>query len=339
MRISVVVPVHNARATIGPCVAALAAQIRPADVVYLVDNGSTDGTYEWLQERARGEPRLRVLRERKRGPSAARNAALRLVEDGIVAFTDADCVAEADWLERLATAYEDPAVNAVAGGIAGRDPRTLVERYLAMTGFSLPDRALVVRRCTPFVGFPTANLSVRAGVAARLGGFDEQMFVGEDYDLCWRIVRDGGAIVYIPGARVAHIHRASLAAMLARLFAYGAARPRLVGKHFRGRGYLTAGRRAVEFRSPVTFCVNLTSPEKVSLAMLLLSLASPWLLGCLALYWWRLAVNLRRAAQRRGVAPRSEGELLGFTGLHLLEFAASNAGSLSASARFRAFCV
>ena len=339
MRVSVVVPAYNARVTIAQCIIALFRQSRPADAVYVVDNGSTDGTYEWLQERARGEPRLRVLRELKRGPSAARNAALRLAQDGIVAFTDADCVAEVDWLERLAASYEDPAVAAVAGGVAGRDPRTLVERYLTMTGFALPDRALVVRRCSPFVGFPTANLSVRAEVAARLGGFDEQMVLGEDFDLCWRVVRDGGTIVYAPEARVAHIHRSSLGGMLARLFAYGAARPRLVGKHFRGRGYLTAGRRAVEFPSPVTLCVNLTSPEKVSLAMLLLSLVSPWLLGGLALYWWRLAVNLRRAAQRRGVAPRSEGELLGFTGLHLLEFAVSNAGSLSASARFRALCV
>lgn len=339
MRISVVVPAYNARTTIAQCVAALIGQTRPADVIYVVDNGSTDGTYEWLQERARGEPRLRVLRELKRGPSAARNAALRLVNDGIVAFTDADCVAEADWLEQLVASYEDPAVAAVAGGVAGRDPRTLVERYLTMIGFALPDRALLVRRCTPFVGFPTANLSVRSGVAALLGGFDEQMFFGEDYDLCWRVVRDGGAIAYAPAARVNHVHRATLRTMLARLFAYGAARPRLVGKHFRGRGYLTAGGRAVEFPSPVTLCVNLTSPEKVSLVMLLLSLVSPWLLGCLALYWWRLAINLRRVAQQRGVAPRSDGELLGFTGLHLLEFAASNAGSLSSSARFRALCV
>ena len=95
----------------------------------------------------------------------------------------------------------------------------------------------------------------------------------------------------------------------------------------------------IEIRGPSTLFVNLTSPEKVSLALIGLSALSPWTLGFLALYWVRLALLVKRAAQRRGVAVRSLGELTMLTGVHLLQFCASNAGSLIASPRYGVLCV
>ena len=338
-RVSVIVAAYNAAATIELCVAALLDQTHAADVIYVVDNGSADGTYEWLMARVRGEPRLCVLREWKKGQSAARNAAIALVKEGIVAFTDADCVPEPDWLANLVASYRDPEVTAVAGAIGGHRPQTVVERYLSMTGFSLPDREVLLRRCVPLVGFPTANLSVRSEILSALGGFDERMPPGEDYDLCWRVLRQGGTILYAPGARVRHIHRSTLRAMLKRLFEYGAVRPRLMRKHFPGVTYVVAGRRALEFRSPFTLCLNLTSPEKVSLAIILLSMVNPWLLGLLGLYWLRLTLKLGSTARDRGIPARSGCELLGFTALHLMEFSASNMGSLSASPRYGVLCL
>jgi len=339
MKISVVVPVLNARQTMPLCIDALLHQVRLPDAIYVVDNGSTDGTYEWLKERSREEPLLRLLREAKCGPSAARNAALRIVEDGIVAFTDADCVPELQWLDALTAELTEHDVAAVAGSVIGYQPRTLVERYSSIIGYALPDQPCVVHRCSPFVGFATVNMAVRTTVLRRLGGFDEEMITNEDFDLSWRILKEGGTIAYVPHARVAHIYRSSLCAMLKRLFEYGTFRPSLIAKHFRGVALVAIRSHVIEIRGPSTLFVNLTSPEKVSLALIGLSALSPWALGLLALYWVRLALLVKRAAKRRGVAVRSPGELMMLTGLHLLQFCASNAGSLIASPRYGALCV
>lgn len=338
LRTSVVVPAHNAKRTIGLCVDALLRQTRLPNAIYIADNGSTDGTYEWLLERATQEPRLHVLREMTPGAPAARNAALRVIEEGLVAFTDADCVPEPQWLANLAAVYADPAVTAAAGSIVGYQPCTLVDRYLSIIGFSLSERPSVVRRCAPFVGFPTANLSARIDVLRRIGEFDGRMWPAEDYDLCWRMLRAGDVIIYAPEARVGHIHRATLGAMLKRMFEYGAARPKLIRKHFPGIAYAAIGRRNVEMRAPVTVCINLTSPEKVSLILIGLSVVSPWFLGLLAVYWTRLALRLNQAARGQGFNVRPGGLIL-LTALHLLEFCASGAGSAIASLRYGVLCV
>lgn len=335
-RASVVVPAYNVRRTIDLCLDALVGQTKPPDAIYVVDNGSTDGTYERLIERAAREPRLHVLRETKRGQSAARNAAVRLIEEGTVAFTDADCIPEPQWLAGLAAEHTRWNVAAVAGSIVGYEPRTLVERYLSITGFPLPGGTSVVRRYVPSLAFYTGNLSVRIDALRRFGGFDEGMPVSEDSDLCWRLMHAGEAVAYAPHVRVAHFHHSTLRAMLRRLFEYGASQPMLARKYFPGVVYARFARYTLTLRAPVTVCLNLTSPEKVSLALLVLSVASPWFLGLLGLYWVRLAFLLKRMARERGVPVRSLAELAVFTGLHLLDFCATHAGSLIESPRYRA---
>ncbi len=337
--VAVVIPAYNARHLLPACLAALRCQTRAPDAVYVVDNGSADGTWEWLREEALRDPRLRPLRELTPGQAAARNAALSHVRAGVVAFTDADCVPEPAWLERLLGAYGER-VGAVAGYVAGHAPRTVTERYLSVAGFPTPDVPGVLSEFRfPTVVFYTANFSARAEVLHALGGFDEAMPPADDHDLCCRILRAGWRIAYTPEARVGHRHRRQVGAMLRRLFEYGHARPKMLRKNCAGTAYLLVGARVVEWRGGVTACVNLSSPDKVSLALLGLSLWSPWWLGVLGAYWIRTGAHVLRAARRRGVLPRSPWELAAWTGLHLLEFGAVNAGSLAASPRHRVLCV
>lgn len=338
MRISVVVPVYNARRTIARCVDALLRQTRRPDSIYFVDNGSSDGTYEWLQEQAAAASYMHVRREQTRGQAAARNAALRLLDEGIVAFTDADCVPEPEWLAQIAEAYTSPEIAAVSGSISEYEPQTLIERCLAITAFPQPDQATTITAYSPTTVFYTANLSVRVDVLRRFGLFDESMSTGEDLDLCWRILRGGGVIVGAPSACVRHIHRPTLSAALKRQFFYGAGRPRLMRKHFHGVASVMIGRHTITARAPVTICLNLTSPEKISMALIALSVLTPWSLIPLCLYWARLMLLIKHAAQKRNITVRSNIELAIFAGIHLLEFSASSAGSFLASRRHGVLC-
>ena len=112
--VAVIVPAYNAEATIDDCVRSLLELRYPPERAELriVDNGSSDGTIDAL---SRYRDRIVLMRERKRGAAAARNAGVAGTRAEIVAFTDADCVVDPDWLERVVAPLEDARV-AVAGG-------------------------------------------------------------------------------------------------------------------------------------------------------------------------------------------------------------------------------
>ncbi len=86
--ISVIIPAYNVASFIREAVdSALAQTYRDIEVI-VVDDGSTDGSVDTLQDLA--DPRLRVIRELHAGSAAARNTGLRIASGQLVAFLDAD---------------------------------------------------------------------------------------------------------------------------------------------------------------------------------------------------------------------------------------------------------
>ena len=101
--VSVVVPVRNGERTIAACLESLLAQDYPKDKVEIivVDNDSADHTAEIIQR----YPVTYLLEREVRNPGGVRNRGMREVRGDIVAFTDGDCVAVQDWLQRGVAAF------------------------------------------------------------------------------------------------------------------------------------------------------------------------------------------------------------------------------------------
>ena len=175
----------------------------------VVDNGSRDGSWEWLKalERPAGL-HLDVLQEARRGISHARNTGLRRARGEIIAFTDDDCYPGESLLEELLAAFESGEVDYCGGRILLYDPTELPVSIRTGTSTErLAPHSFIV----PGV-ISGANMAFRRSVLERVGEFDVLLGAGaptragEDTDLLFRCAASGCTGMYLPALVVRHHH-------------------------------------------------------------------------------------------------------------------------------------
>jgi mycofactocin system glycosyltransferase len=218
--VSVIVPTKDREAELDECLAALSVLDYPRDryEVIVVDDGSTDGTVAV----AGRYPCHLVSNGRNRGQSYSRNVGVQRASGEILAFLDSDCVAEPHWLRDLSPYFSWPRVAAVGGYVAGYYDRSRLDRYEQVaSSLNMGERLLMAADDPGTFYVPTCNLLVRHAAYAAVGGIREDLRVGEDVDLCWRLRSRGDYLLYVPQGRVRHKHRNRLAAMVRRRAEYG----------------------------------------------------------------------------------------------------------------------
>lgn len=203
-RISVVIPHFNQPEPLARCLASLRAGQRQPDEIIVVDNGSASAPAEVCAR----FPGVKLLAEPTPGPGPARNTGIAAATGGILAFIDADCLADTGWLAAAGAAMAEPA-NTILGGdvrIAYRDPArmTPLEAYESIYAFRM-DRYIAREG---FTG--TGNLVVRRDVLADVGPF-AGIGVAEDRDWGRRATHKGYRIQYVPEMKVYHPARNSVA--------------------------------------------------------------------------------------------------------------------------------
>lgn len=341
--VSVVVPVLNAARTLPACLDALARLDPAPGEIILVDNGSSDGSLSQLQEFARRHQIgvVRALQESRRGAAAARNTGIRTAGGELVAFTDADCSPEQDWLASLVAPFADPVVGAVAGSVGSSPVASILETFSGLYTLRMPGEPSRHRRWTPWSGgFPTANFMARRALLERLAGFDEALVIyGEDYDLCARLYGLGVEIAYTPVARVTHHHRTTLRGMLRQAFGFGRAHPYLLRRHAADGLWLEIPGFFRHWSGfPIHGWVDLAAADKKILMLLCAGLAFPPALWLLPLYALWLARLTHRQAGRAGTQV-SPGVALQLAGLLVAKSAAMTAGRWYGSVKYGALCL
>lgn len=231
LRFSIIVPARNAAGTIDACLASLVRQSYSRDryEVLLVDNASTDRTASIAE--AYGT--VRLLSEEERGAYAARNRALRIARGSIVAFTDADCAPEEDWLARLDEAMGDAATQVVIG----RNLAAATSPGLAVLGeYGHRKDTFVFSSATPALYYGrTNNMAVRRAAFDQVGEFARPPR-GSDTILIRRIVDTYGTrgVRYAPAARVRHLELRRVRDHLKKYYVYGLHSHRYRGRRDRG---------------------------------------------------------------------------------------------------------
>ena len=227
--ISVVVPAWNAAGALPRLLDALAAQTVQHELV-VVDAGSTDGTARLAEEAG-----ATVVAAPRRNRSVARNLGVRAARGDRIAFTDADCLPVAGWLEALGGCLESSPLAAGPVRIdTGAEPN-MAERFDRLWRY--PQERYVA------AGVATsANLGIRRDAFDAVGGYDPRFHHGEDTDLCLRAADAGVELRWCSGAEVSHPAATSLRAVARRGFEHGASSSRLARKYpgRAGRRYWTS---------------------------------------------------------------------------------------------------
>lgn len=162
----------------------------PWDIVW-VDDGSTDGTREWLQSLP--APRHRVLlNERNLGYAVGNNRGARLASGDILAFLNNDLVLAPGWFAPMLAALDSDPQAGVVGNVQLNARTGEVDHsgvYYYARGKPTHDRTLPSgpAKIRPVVAATAACMLMRRERFLQLGGFDERYINGgEDVDLCLR---------------------------------------------------------------------------------------------------------------------------------------------------------
>jgi cellulose synthase/poly-beta-1,6-N-acetylglucosamine synthase-like glycosyltransferase len=227
--VSVIVPVRDGESTIAACLDTILATDYPTDrrEILVIDNGSSDGTAALIRARP-----VRYLREERRGVSNARNRGIAESRGEIVAFVDADCLVEPQWLTELVRPFDDPGVGSVAGDLQHAPPTTAAERQAARMLGNWQQFAFTSNPAYPI----TANAAYRRDVLDRIGGFDPHMSRAQDVELGLRFQeRSGLRLAYAERATARHRNRQTQRGFFRQQlgWAYGAG---LVGAKFEAMG-------------------------------------------------------------------------------------------------------
>lgn len=214
--VSVIVVTYNGKPYLVRCLQAVRANCYPNYEVIVVDNGSTDGTIDYLTQLQKEWPALSVERlGYNAGPSAARNCAAAKARGKYLAFLDNDTQPMPDWLQVPVELMEaDASIGACQCKLLLlREPHRIdyAGDYLSPLGFLVQrvpggaeDTGAFDQRAEIFSA-KSAAMVMRRSAFEQAGGFDPDYFIYvEETDLAWRVWLQGYRIIFVPESRVLH---------------------------------------------------------------------------------------------------------------------------------------
>jgi poly-beta-1,6-N-acetyl-D-glucosamine synthase len=204
VRVSVLIPCYNKAEHIGQVIRSVMEQTYPPDEIIVVDDASTDESVEVVSQL----PVILLRHKSNKGPSAARNTALKTASGDIVLYIDADAYAESHLIDTLQQVYRRLPFQSSIAGVGGRGVESSID--------NIYDRWRALHARQDFGSRPRRNVPYLFGLCAsykrealmHVGGFDTffPINAGEDSDVGFRLNKAGYRLYYTPNAIVYHQH-------------------------------------------------------------------------------------------------------------------------------------
>lgn len=200
MRVAVVVPCWNGRRWLPGLFASLRAQTRAPDEVVVVDNGSTDGSLEWL---ATSGARVVALGANT-GFAVAANRGIAATECEAVALVNTDVELAPDWLERAVARLEPGVASVATKMVLMRDPEVVDDAGDVLRRDGAAEqrghgKRFAFDEAGEIWGACAGAAVYRRDAVVAVGGFEERFFAYlEDVDLALRLRLAGWRCWYEP---------------------------------------------------------------------------------------------------------------------------------------------
>lgn len=293
---TVIMTVHNGMPYLRESVRSILCQDAPDFCFCIIDNGSSDGTREYLEQitarHGRGHPLLTVEHlPVNRGRTAALNRALDMVKTEFAAMMDADDIAMPGRIARQMLVFQEhPDLDLCASGISYIDGNgTVLGTVSCPVAHEKMLESLVV--ASPFA---RSALAFRVVAAREAGGFDERFPYSQDLALWIAMLARGSRFLGIPEPLAfIRVHPGQRSGQIALLKVKARDAYRLAGAMLRIPGLKPAVRQAAMVRRARAL-QSLNHPRKAAEELWRAIKEAPLLLPCNTLIWRRIGLERRR---------------------------------------------
>ncbi len=229
--VSIIIPVRNVCGIIGRCLKSLNELNYPKDKyeIIIADSESTDNTQEISRKYG-----AVVVSTPKRSVCAGRNEGFKIAKGEIIAFSDADCVMDKNWINNSLKYFKDPAIGGVGGPNITPDDETafgkavgFVFNQAIFSAGSIHGR--ILDKIKEVKSIPGCNMIFKKEVLQKVMPMDETLIEAEDYIMNQKIREFGYKLLYTPDTIVWHYRRPSPKKFLKQMHRYALGRL-LIGK-------------------------------------------------------------------------------------------------------------
>jgi glycosyltransferase involved in cell wall biosynthesis len=214
-KVSVVMAVYNNRRYVPEAVESILNQTFKDFEFIIIDDGSTDGSGEWLEHRAKTDVRIRLVRQENRGLTKSLNIGCSLVRGDFIARMDADDVSYPNrfsiQIEVLKSCSDVVALGSQIRYIDAGGVPLFIRR--------LPLEHEEIEQChlAKWGGFINhSSVMMRRNALEAVGGYDEKFPKAQDYDLWFRLGRVG-RLANLPEVLLDYRHHRAAASSAARI--------------------------------------------------------------------------------------------------------------------------
>jgi Glycosyltransferases, probably involved in cell wall biogenesis len=282
--VSVIVTAKNEEDTIESCILSIMEQTYPNFELIFVDAISSDKTFEKanrlknVAESTKNCKRYIAVSKKAETPARGRNLGAEISNGSILAFTDADCMAEKDWLENLVL-HMSPEIGIVGGPNVIRHTRkskitTAIDSVLATyIGSGGSPQFYQINKDRDVYVVSSCNMAIQKSLFEREGGFDESLRFNEDSEFCNRLVRKGNRIFYTPAAKINHfIGIETYSQFVSYFYKYGLERGKNASKNYHLITKFNALSLAIMFTSACLILLSFISTLYFTALVLLITI-------------------------------------------------------------------